>query len=361
MMKAILTLLVSLMVCWGCSAEKQSSFPPSDLIVAVEFDHDSIQELAPGSDNWAITWAANDEQYTTWGDGGGFGGDNKLGRVSMGVAKIVGTPEQFDAINVWGGHNALAEASFPGKSYGLLAIENELWMWRTGNASDGSAFKLQELYVSRDLAKSWDFTGVKFTTEVFGQSNPFFAPTFLQFGPGYSGALDDYVYIYAPDVTLDQWEVQIPGSISLMRVLKTKLSQQEAYEYFAGFDEKGLPKWDDAPEMREPVFSDKHGVMRTSVTYNAGLKRFLLTTQQVSRYPDDGHIGVYESINPWGPWKTVLFDNAWDLGLQSGRKNVYWNFSNKWTSLDGLSFTMVYTGPGPDNFGLINGKFVVQE
>ncbi|HJX09709.1 MAG TPA: hypothetical protein VJ733_04335 [Candidatus Binatia bacterium] len=40
----------------------------------------TLRNLAPYSDNWCITWADNDHQYTSWGDGGGFGGDQKDGR-----------------------------------------------------------------------------------------------------------------------------------------------------------------------------------------------------------------------------------------------------------------------------------------
>ena len=33
--------------------------------------------LAPGSDIWPLTWAADGHQYTTFGDGGGFGGTDQ--------------------------------------------------------------------------------------------------------------------------------------------------------------------------------------------------------------------------------------------------------------------------------------------
>ena len=43
-----------------------------------------IKHAAPGSDNWATTWADDDNQYTVWGDGGGFGGTGQVGRVLYG-------------------------------------------------------------------------------------------------------------------------------------------------------------------------------------------------------------------------------------------------------------------------------------
>jgi hypothetical protein len=335
-----------------------SSFQQSDLVTGVEFDFDSLVEKAPGSDNWAITWARDGHQYTSFGDGGGFGGNNHRGRVSMGVSRIEGPLDGFKATNVWGGHQSVAPVQFAGKSYGLLALGDVLWMWRTGDASNDSAFRQQELYFSNDNGEHWQYAGVRFAEKEFENSRIFFAPTFLQFGAGYSGSRDDYIYIYAPDVTQPEWEVQKPGHITLIRVHRDHLGSRQHYEFFAGLDNKGEPVWSGDVNARGSVFSDPNGVMRTSVSYHSGLKRYFLITQQITRMKD-GYIGIYESMEPWGPWRTVLFDNAWDVGLQNGEKNVFWNFSNKWSGSDNKTFTMVYTGPGSDSFGAVSGKFIL--
>lgn len=334
-----------------------SSLPQSDAITGVHFKFGSLTEAAEGSDNWAVTWAEDDSQYVTWGDGGGFDGSNSDGRVSMGLARIEGGPEDFIAVNVWGGNDPLAEATFSGKSYGILAVRSDLWLWRTGDGSEKSAFHLQDLFVSRDDGLNFDPTGVSFTSADFGDTGGFFAPTYLQFGRGYSGARDEYVYIYAPEKKSDEWEVQKPGEISLLRVPATRLAERAAYEFFSGRDANGAPTWSGNVLERAPAFADAvNGVMRTSVTYNAGLGRYLLITQQHTRQRG-GYIGIYESEAPWGPWRTVLFEDAWELGLQDGSKSVYWNFSNKWTSADGRRSALVYTGTGADNFGVIMVEF----
>ena len=43
----------------------------------------------PGSD-LAVTWTKDDAVFTAWGDGGGFGGTDKEGRVAAGFARIEG-------------------------------------------------------------------------------------------------------------------------------------------------------------------------------------------------------------------------------------------------------------------------------
>ncbi len=341
----------------------QAVYPPSPVVQGVVFDMSTVDTRAPGSDNWAITWADDDHQYTTWGDGGGFGGTNSEGRVSLGFARVQGAKRAYSGYNVWGGRDAENAAQFEGKSYGILSVNGVLYMWRTGDGSDDSAFLTQELFRSTDHAAMWVSTGVRFQPADFPGSPGFFAPTFLQFGKDYAGARDGYVYVYAPENKNNEWNVQRPGEIALLRVPKTQIDQRSAYQFFAGLSGAGEPIWSSEAGQRKPVFRDaENGVMRTSVSYNAGLKRYFLITQQVDRLRDgDGHIGIYDAPQPWGPWTTVLFADPWSLGLQTGSKTVFWNFSSKWLSADGLSFVLVYTGPSEDAWGTVEGKFLIDE
>lgn len=103
--------------------------PPSSFITGVEFDTSTIRTEAPGSDNWAVTWAEDDHQYTSWGDGGGFGGTNEDGRVSLGFGRVEGGPRDYRCYNVWGGKDPVTPAEFEGKSYGLLSIDGVLYAW----------------------------------------------------------------------------------------------------------------------------------------------------------------------------------------------------------------------------------------
>jgi hypothetical protein len=64
----------------------QAPYPQSNYIREIIFELETTRNVtpgnnlaAPGSDNWTITWADDGNQYTSWGDGGGFGGDDKLG------------------------------------------------------------------------------------------------------------------------------------------------------------------------------------------------------------------------------------------------------------------------------------------
>lgn len=342
-----------------------SQFPPSPVVSGITFNFATLDERAPGSDNWAITWADDDHQYTTWGDGGGFGGSDDSGRVSLGFARVEGPKNSYQGINVWGGYNAENPPQFTGKSYGIISIDGEMWMWRCGDASGPSAYDFQELYKSTDHSATWVNQGVSFSKQSdFNDSFPlFYAITFCQFGKDYNNARDNYVYMYAPEAYANNnFDVQYPGQISLMRVDKSQLSNKAAYKFFAGLDQGGNPLWTSSLSNRKPAFEDSvNGVQRTSVSYNEGLGRYFLITQQISKNKNsNGHIGIYDAPEPWGPWTTVLFENAWTLGLQTYYRNVYWNFSNKWLSSDGKDFVLVYTGQG-DEWGTIEGTFTVND
>ncbi|MCH8062809.1 MAG: hypothetical protein IH861_09920, partial [Chloroflexi bacterium] len=41
-------------------------YPPSDVVTGIDWDFNSIVQLAPGSDNWPITWSDDDHQYPSW-------------------------------------------------------------------------------------------------------------------------------------------------------------------------------------------------------------------------------------------------------------------------------------------------------
>jgi hypothetical protein len=314
--------------------------------------------LAPGSDNWPVTWADDNHQYTTWGDGGGFGGTNENGRVSLGFGRVEGDASAYTGVNLWGGFNAPVPAQFYGKSFGILGVGGNLYAWRCGEGSGVSAFKFQRLYISPDHGLTWNYTGLEFNPTHFGATKGFFCPSFLQYGKDYAGALDSYVYMYAPENVSNNWDMQKPGNISLFRAPKTALSDRGQYEFFAGLDGGGNPQWTSDILSRAPVFSDAtNGVMLASVNYNAGLQRYFLITEHTRRAVGD--IAIYDGPAPWGPWTAVLVETGWGAPAIEASTFI-WNFSNKWTSVDGLNFVMVFSGrQSNDSWNTVAGSFSV--
>jgi hypothetical protein len=331
-------------------------YPPSEVIAGLTFEDRWARIEAPGSDIWPITWASDGELYAAWGDGGGFGGNNEAGRVSLGVGVLRGTKDNYRGFNLAGGVDAPHPAPFTGKSEGILAIGPVLYLWRDGDGSSPGYFKFIELWRSDDHGAHWRPTGVRFSRaggHFSGQDQGIFAPAFCQFGRAYAGARDRYVYIYAPDsIDWTHWRVRMPGRINLLRVDRDSLEKKEAYEFLSGFDATGQPTWTHDPARRHPVWQDPlQGTHRMAVSYNPGLKRYLLTTITIDR---SGWMSVYDAPEPWGPWTHVQTEHNPE---RWGRLTIIFTFVNKWLSADGRDFVIVHTRN--DHWASIPGRFVL--
>jgi hypothetical protein len=84
------------------------AYPPSPALGPMTLDWSTHNRDAPGSDNWQLTWADDNHLYGAWGDGGGFGGANSDGRVSLGFARVEGDWSDYKGVNIWGGKNSLS-------------------------------------------------------------------------------------------------------------------------------------------------------------------------------------------------------------------------------------------------------------
>jgi hypothetical protein len=331
----------------GC-AESAPPYPPSPIVVGVEYDWSTKVRLASGSDNWPITWADDDHQYTSWGDGNGFNSGNT--RVSLGVARIEGPWDDYTGHDVWGGSESENEAQFDGKSYGILSVDGDLYMW-VSPGSDATNYTETRIARSTDHAAHWEQASWRFTDD-----DGLVLPTFLNFGKDYTGARDGYVYSYLIELkSSSSLRVQKPGEIHLARVPKADIMTRSEWEFFAGLDGFGDPTWSADLNDRQPVFEDPAGVgWNLSVSYNAGLGRYLLLTEHDASF--GGNLGLFDAPEPWGPWTTVSYVSDWE----DAGETFFWNFANKWLSPDGRDFTLVYTGVGTeDAWHTVRGRFTV--
>jgi hypothetical protein len=262
-------------------------------------------------------------------------------------------------VNVWGGKDAENPAGFGGKSYGILSLAGVLYMW-VSPGSDATNYEEAKLYQSANRGASW--TAADWS---FKKSDGLILPTFLQFGKSYQGSRDGFVYIYAnhfkrrlKSLFKDRLRVHQPGAIALMRVPAASILDRQRYEFFAGLDQAGNPNWTKDLPARKAVFEDQNGVgWNTSVSYNAGLRRYFLITEHDASMR--GNIGIFDAPEPWGPWTTVLYSSAFGEP-QVEPTAFFWNFSNKWTSKDGKQFTLVFTGrKGNDSWNTVRGAFAL--
>src|SRR5688572_5958373 len=147
-MPPILALLV--LLAGERAAEPAPAYPPSAVIAGIDWAAaDTIVRQAKDGDNWPLTWADDDALYTTWGDGTGFPPRVEK-KLSMGFARVTGSPADFKGTNVRSDAEQLGEGRKGKKGWGLLSVGGTLYLWVGHADQKGGA---AQLAWSKDHAK----------------------------------------------------------------------------------------------------------------------------------------------------------------------------------------------------------------
>lgn len=344
-------------------------YPPSRLIRAVRWSFSAAKRLrkANGSDIWPCTWAIDDALYCAWGDGGGFQGTNDIGRVSLGFARVTGTPRaaepsSYRGRNLWGAPPyAEYPADFGGKVGSLIAVGGILYgaggLWTDQNSKhpvstwqDGN---LHRLIWSNDLGQSWHIATWT-PKEDLG--------SYLQFGRDRENAPGGYVYDYFS-------RPNDSTHLYLKRIAATELERASEYpphaQYLAFRSRTAqYVSWSPRPADAIPVFTDLGSAIGPAVVFDAALARYLLTIgHDPSGRPQDeapGELGLFEAPHPWGPWRTVDYRHDWGRFPSSTHGDYLGlTFPAKWISADGRTLWGVFSGPGPlDAFNVVRARLV---
>jgi len=342
---SILKLALSFLICSVVSA--RPPYPPSPVIEKIVWaPADTVVRKAAGSDNLPVTWADDDAMYITWGDGWGF--EPKVQKkLSMGFARIIGEPSNFKGINIRSAAEQYGGGRSGRKGWGLISVEGVLYLWMGHADRHGGQ---SQLAWSVDHARTWTFADWKFSQ--FGLMG------FVNFGKDNDQARDDYVYSYSHDGPLA--DTPADGFI-LMRVQKNRVNERESWKFFERIDQTGQPVWTSDLKHRGVVFQHTDECLRSAMTYNAPLRRYLWW-QQIpapkgsldrgdTRF--EGGFGVYDAPEPWGPWSTAFYTEKWDIG-----PGEHGDFPAKWMSEDGRELYLVFSGG--DSFSVRKATIVLK-
>jgi hypothetical protein len=218
------------------------------------------------------------------------------------------------------------------KGWGILSVGGTLYLW-LGHADRNGA--TARLAWSKDRARTWAFADWRF--DEFGLVG------FVNYGKDYAGARDDFVYAYSHDGP----RADTPADrFVLLRVPKGRVAARAAWEFLEKVD-GGRPAWTPDVRRRGAAFTHPGGCLRSAMTYNPGLRRYLWWQQvpQPEGHKDRGDtrfaggFGVYDAPEPWGPWTTAYFTPKWDVG-----PGEHGDFPAKWTSADGRTLYLVFSG-----------------
>lgn len=318
--------------------QSSAPYPWSTDLGKVRWDPpESIRRKAKGGDNWPMTWMDDDSMLTAYGDGWGF--EPKVEKkLSMGFARITGNASDFHGENVRSmTGERLGQGSKGVKASGLVMVDGIAYL--LARNADNS-----QLAWSLDRGATWRWSDWRFETS-FG------CPSFVNFGRNYADSRDDMVYVVSPD---SESAYKPSDRMVMARVHRDRLRERDAYEFLVAVDSDGTARWSPDIDQRAAVFENQGRCYRGGITYNAGLKRYLWcqvlpesTHRDGPRF--QGGFGIYDAPQPWGPWTTLFFSSAWDVG--PGESS---SIPTKWISDKGRTIHLVFSGD--DAFSVRRGR-----
>jgi hypothetical protein len=326
------------------------------------------------ADTWYPSWAADGHLYSPWTDGyllddadtqpfddshPGYACNSLdyLGRkAATAQAKIVGDdPLALSLVNLT--PRIEADPAPYGGRYpcGSLVVNGE-WYYGTyclrdfsGERCGGVGWLTLGPFVgfrrSRDLGATWVETRHTPAQPLFGENTDLApirigAPHFVDLGQNLQHSPDGKAYLVAHGATrpeaCNNW---IQGDqVYLLRVSPEPdaIEDPQAYEFFAGHDPAGRPRWTRSLAKMQPLLAWDDHLGCVTVTYNAPLGKYLLC---VTRGVRAGHYDTLflEAEALTGPWR--LFCYWRDFGPEA----YFVNLPSKFISGDGRTVWVCYS------------------
>lgn len=390
--KAVVTavfLLMSAHPGYAQTRHRHIAHPQSDLIEKLEWTSTPYKYPGTASDMHWWTWGLDDAIYTLEDDGDNFGGPYWYAH----ILKVTGTPPN---------HTVTTATDFEGYDFrqrlpqklllryvcGLVAVDSAMYVclydydwnipskpvafdtlyrlmkvhkpWENVDASLSQRFDFINKYSklggvaaiikSADGGKTWLNAPDESTPAFFSPS--FGAPAFLTFGKGNTETppgLAPYVYAVSNDVS---WATG--DHVRMGRVHRDSITHRRAWQFYGGLKPSGRPKWVAAEAASKPIFTDPGHVGHPTITFNKALNRYFLITfsdvvphrenaplATMKKWDIESELQMYESRNPWGPWKLFHSEKPW-----GGKNHTDYlaQMPSKWLSADGLSGSIVFAG-----------------
>ena len=346
----------------GGSASQDTPF-----FATVELEDGTSQPQLGHGDLWPSCWSDDDQIYTAAGDGMGFG----IFSSDVFVAVIEGRPGERgyrgtqlasgNAVSsVWSGFD------YNRKPTGMLCQNGELYVavqdLRRETFEDAPAATIAK---STDKGRTWSWDR---TAPMFGD-HTFTTIMFLDYGKDSEHAPSDYVYAYGLDQNWAFSEFKPgPTKLFLARVPRDSVQRRDMWQFFAGFDDTGAPRFSAAIAERAPVLEDTRrfyakpldpelrfqnntAINQGGVVYNAPLRRYLFTTWTEYTFE------LFEAPEPWGPFRLFHSKNFGTWPWTEQKNGGYGTtIPSKLISADGKDM-LLQANAWPDVTGADNYSF----
>jgi peroxiredoxin len=334
----------------------------------------TVKRFGGKGDNWHMSWAEDDKVYVSLCDGQGLPG-TPPGNFNSRMYAIV---DDMPNVNFEYLPSYPDLPSGPGRetnryyNFGTLALDGRLYQFlSTPNHPFGEPqpkFVGAKLIFSPDNGKTWcnqdgsspvrwekweDRT--KENMVFFEEPGDSFALiTVLQMGKNYSQNKDGFVYLFAPNGSVEGTMNQLV----LCRMPRDKVGDRGAYEFFAGRTEEGGARWSKDIVDRAVVHTFPTGwvnkhihpyAWHPSVIYFAPSGQYLMANWgmgidvQGNWFGKPSYLGFWTAREPWGPWKQVYEEKQWTPAGDHSARAYQPQIAPKWIAADGKKFWLVWT------------------
>lgn len=389
--------LMSLLVMCNNPRKQKPKSDTKAKITGIKRLEETIIPVTGQGDNWYMTWAKDDKQYAGMCDGSGFKGQPEFtgkGHNSKLFAIVGDAPNHtFEDVPGYPVVESIGPSEVPGSKlysryygFAIIAVNGAIYQLQSTPkfpfGPEGNAFIGAKLIYSPDNGVTWHnqngstpVTYEKWEDRSKENMAFFYEPdgcfalsSFLQMGKNYEDNTDGYVYLYAPNGTVDGKMNQLV----MLRVKKDKIPVRSEYEYFVSMSNDGSANWSKEINKRGVVCKFPEGwvnynigpghsghpyAWQPSVVYNKPLGVYMMANWGIGVGSDGdwfgkpSYLGFWTAPQPWGPWTQVYEEKAWTPAGDVNARTYQPYISPKWIAKDGKSFWMVWT-----DFRLVGDK-----
>lgn len=323
------------------------------------------------ADTWYPSWASDSNLYSPWTDGTCPRLDGRRERsdsagenATTGQAVIEGDdPLRLKIYSL--GLTKASPAPYQGRYPCGSLVYNGVWYYgaytlapRVRTLYGGVAYNWPWLgpvvgfRISTDYGRTWTETPHTPDKPLFGEKGMWGhpvkigAPHFVDLGKNMEHSPDGKAYLVGhgavepdarPRFANLSW---ISGDqIYLIRVSPgiDNINDASRYEYFAGHDAAGRPRWTNRFDQIQPLVDWNNYCGCVTATYNAPLRKYLMCI--TNGWPTAGRMSSYilESDLLTGPWKLVTYMKNF------GEQAYFLNFPSKFLGGDGRRGWLCYS------------------
>jgi hypothetical protein len=325
------------------------------------------------ADTWYPSWASDDRLYSPFTDGSTPRLDGGRDPSNSGTGQYATTGQAVlegdDPLNLKIYSLGTTQASalpYRGRYPCGSLVHNGVWYYGTyclspEGRTDFGGFQYNWPWlgpfvgfrVSTDYGRTWQETPhtpakpLLGETGMWGYPVKIGAPHFVDFGKNMEHSPDGLAYLVGMGAEVDDAQPRFANlswisgdQIYLVRVRPSieTINDAAAYEFFSGHDATGQPRWSKNFQEIQPLIDWNNNCGCVTVTFNAGLKKYLMCV--TDGWPTCGTMNSYilESDQITGPWRMVTYMKEF------GQQGYFLNFPSKFIQTDGRTAWLCYSG-----------------